>query len=186
VRFGFPLNSEDLTPSALSPAAELWLRAMVYGTGLVLLAITGWRFGKPIKPAATVRRWSGEPITSDRLQTGLEAAAVVCLMLLLSPMTSKAHYVVLLLPSLFIARAVVRQPGSPLCWILVPLAVFGPLTTKGLIGKSAGILTLAWGLPTCYVLVCLAGIWLILPGARPNTLAGATAPDAMLPPTGLR
>jgi hypothetical protein len=96
------------------------------------------------------------------LKMGAEAAAVVCLMLLLSPMSSKAHYVVVLLPSLFIARAVIERRSRWLSWLLVPLVICGPLTTKGLIGKSLGDLTLFCGLPTWYAILSLVGMWMVL------------------------
>ncbi len=87
-------------------------------------------------------------------------------MLLLSPMSSKSHYVVLLLPSLLIARTIVERRSRPLRWLLIPLIVCGPLTTKGLIGKPLGDLTLIWGLPIWYVLISLAGIWMVLAAVR--------------------
>jgi len=164
-RFGLPLAVPDLQVGPLSPFGKLALQMLVYGTGLTLLAVTAWRFGKPFKAAPTVCRRAETPTSLDRLQTGIEASAVVCLMLLLSPMSSKSHYVVLLLPSLLIARLVVQQRNRWLRGLLVPLVIFGPLTAKGLLGKSLGDLTLAWGLPTWFALLTLVSMWIVL-GAR--------------------
>ncbi|OYV81006.1 MAG: hypothetical protein B7Z73_18590, partial [Planctomycetia bacterium 21-64-5] len=89
---------------------------------------------------------------------GIEAAALFCLMLLLSPMSSKAHYVVLVLPCFLVARAVVEGRLSGKVW-LPPLLLLGPLTAKGVTGKPLGDLLLAWGLPTWCVLLLLAALW---------------------------
>jgi len=165
-QFRWPSSAEDLT--ALAPAANvaLSLRLAVYGTGLLLLVATTWLSGSPGRPAATVPRQTGEPIPFEHLQTGTEAAAVLCLMLLLSPMSSKSHYVVMILPSLLIVRAVVERRSRWPRWLLLPLIVCGPLSTKGLIGKSLGDLTLIWGLPTWYALTALAGVWLLMAAGK--------------------
>jgi hypothetical protein len=165
-QFGWPSSAAD--PTALAPptTATLSLRLAVYGTGLLLLGATAWLLGSPGRPAATVPRQTGQPIPFDRLQTGAEAAALVCMMLLLSPMSSKSHYAVMILPSLLIARAVVEGRSRWLRWLLLPLMVCGPLTPKGLIGKSLGDLTLVWGLPTWYALTALAGVWLLLAAGK--------------------
>lgn len=166
-QFGWPLSAPDLTAPPLSPETASWLRAIVYGLDLLLLAVTAWQFGKP---ARLTRAEDGEGLAPGACpRIAIEAAAVVCLMLLLSPMSSKTHYVVTILPLLWIARAVVEQRGRWIRWLLVPLAICGPLSTKGLLGKGWGDLTLAWGMPTWFALFCLLGMWLIL--ARPAASA---------------
>jgi hypothetical protein len=161
--FGWPWSAPD--PTALvAPAPAAALRLAVYATGLLLLGVTAWIFGSPGRPAATVPRQTGQPVPFDCLRTGTEAAALLCLMILLSPMSSKSHYVVMILPALLIVRAVVEGRSRGLRWLLLPLVVCGPLTAKGLIGKSLGDLTLVWGLPTWYALISLAGLWLLLAG----------------------
>ena len=161
------LEIEDWENVAPAPVATLPLRVAVYGTGLLLVAVTAWLFRKPGRPAPTVPAPNDGPVPFDKLQTGVEAAAVVCLMLLLSPMSSKSHYVVTLLPSLLIARAIVERRSRWLPWLLVPLIACGPLSTKGLIGRSLGDLTLVWGLPVWFALTSLVGIWMVL-RAMPN------------------
>jgi hypothetical protein len=161
-QFGWPLAPVDLENVTPAPVARLPLHLAVYGTGLLLVAATAWLFRRPGRPAPTVPLHNVGPIPFDKLQTGVEAAAVLCLMLLLSPMSSKSHYVVTLLPSLLIARAIVERRSRWLPWLLLPLAVCGPLSTKGLIGRSFGDLTLAWGLPVWFALMSLVGIWMVL------------------------
>jgi hypothetical protein len=181
VQFGWPLSPVD--PTALAwgsgaadqgPAANIQhsalpLQLAVYGTELLLVGVTVWFLGSPRRPAPTVPRRTGNPVPLGRLQTGAEVGAAVCLMLLLSPMSSKSHYVVLLLPSLLIARAVVHQSNRWLRRLLIPLLVCGPLSTKGLLGKPLGDLTLMWGLPTWYALCSLVCIWIVLAAVRAET-----------------
>ena len=167
---GLPLSSDRLPrgDAVLAPETVAAMRWLTYGIALALVAATAWRFGRP------GREWS-------RLEVGAESAAVVCLMLLLSPMSSKAHYVVLVLPCILFARWFVErrqavgqafQPDSqaslrrPLTALLAVLLVTGPLTSKGLTGKALGDLTLAWGFPTWFALALLAVTWLILPRTR--------------------
>ena len=168
IRFGVPMSSEQLRVEMVSPpeGGSVILRVLVFGSGFLLSAITAWRFRQPWTPAATQDATAAGPIPWERLQTGVESAAVVCLMLLLSPMSSKAHYVVLLLPSLILARLFVEQRPPWMSVLLVALLITGPLTAKGLIGKDAGDLTLAWGMPTCFVLLSLVGTWMALGAVR--------------------
>jgi hypothetical protein len=86
-------------------------------------------------------------------------------MLLLSPMSSKAHYVVLVLPCMLFARALIERRRAGLRLLLPLLLITGPLTSKGLTGKTLGDLTLAWGFPTWFALALLAATWLLLPAA---------------------
>lgn len=177
-QFGWPLTSPDPATLTPAPAAVLPLRLAVYGTGLSLLAVTAWMFGRPGRPAPTAPLHTGFAVPFDQLQTGAEVAAVLCLMLLLSPMSSKSHYVVMLLPSFLIVRAVVERRSRWLRWLLIPLVVCGPLTTKGLIGKPLGDLTLMWGLPVWFVLISLAGIWIVLTAVQAETDGRVQQPAA--------
>jgi hypothetical protein len=168
--FGLPLWVEHPhgQPLELLQGRLLVLRALVYGTGLFVLALTAWRFGRPGTAACAGDAAYPGPVPFDRLQFGTESAAVVCLMVLLSPMSSKSHYVVLLLPCLILARLAVERQPPWLMGLLVALAITGPLTAKGLLGKQLGDLTLVWGLPTWFALLSLVGIWAALGATRPQ------------------
>jgi len=170
MRFASPLSMEPLRgqPLELAQGTLLVVRALVYGMGLLLLAVTAWRFGRPGTAAGTEGASSPGPVSFDRLRIGMESAAVVCLMLLLSPMSSKAHYVVLLLPCLILARLAVERRPPWLVALLVVLAVTGPLTAKGLLGRRLGDLALEWGSPTWFALCSLVGIWAALGAIRPH------------------
>ncbi len=157
---GLPLSLSQL-PSALAslpPATIAAIRLLTYGLSGALLLVTGWTFGRPGKETGVGLLAPGEIRPWSELQTGIEASALACLMLLLSPMSSKAHYVVLVLPCLLLARAVAEGRCDWKRWLL-PLAVLGPLTSKGITGKALGDLMLAWGFPTWFVLVLLAAMW---------------------------
>ena len=164
MRLGLSLPGEHLRmePVSLLDGGSAILRVLLYGSDFMLLAITAWLFGRPWSSAPTLDASGPGPAPWDKVQTGVESAAVVCLMLLPSPMSSKSHYVVLLLPSLILARLAVERRLRWSIALLVVLVITGPLTAKGLIGKEAGDLTLIWGIPTWFVLFSLLGTWLAL------------------------
>lgn len=155
VQSGVPLSAAQL-PSALTPllpGTMLLMRVLFYIASGTLLAATLCAFGRPGR---------SQDDQLFREQVAVESAAVFCLMLLLSPMSSKAHYIVLVLPCLQVARAVVEGRMNAKLW-LPPLVVLGPLTAKGITGKALGDLMLAWGLPTWCVLLLLAAMWKLSP-----------------------
>ena len=158
-RFGLPLSAADLQAAPLAASTIPWLRLATYGTSLTLLAASFWRFGRPLQSPQIVSPREPLPIEASHLQVGWEVSVIICLMLLLSPMSSKAHYVVLLLPCLLLARQLVERPTPAIRVITVLLLICGPLTLKGLTGKLLGDLTLAWGSPTYFVLVVWYGAW---------------------------
>ncbi len=162
VTLGFPLTERGLQAAndALDPhAAETsGFRWTVYGMCLALLVVTLLGLAPPwssAPPRGTAAR-AGEP--PERGRFALECGAVFCLMLLLSPMTSKDHYVVLVLPSLIVARAAIERRAGWLAVVLAGLFITGPLTAKDLIGKGLADLTLAWGMPTWFVVLELAAL----------------------------
>jgi hypothetical protein len=159
--FGVPWSaSEFVDRAATAPAwPPLVMRGLVCGTGLALLGLSVFHWGRIGRQPAPVYRYEAGPLPWHRLHVGLDVAMIVCLMLLLSPMSSKAHYAVLVLPSLFVARRVVESPTRGWMILLGAMAITGPLTAKGLLGKSLGDLTLAWGMPTMYVVLALLAMW---------------------------
>lgn len=159
--FGWPWSSGALMDRAL--AAPSWpplvMRGVVYGTALVLLGLSVKRWGALGRLPPPVFSYEPPPIGWHRLQVGLDVAMLVSLMLLLSPMSSKAHYAVMVLPAMFVARRVVERPTRGWLLVVAGLAITGPLSAKGLLGKAIGDLTLAWGLPTWYVVLALLSLW---------------------------
>ncbi len=158
--------SPDRLPSGLavlSESAVRWMRWLTYGTSALLLAAIACRTARFGQSCAVEPAHGQSPVDWAQLQLGVEAASVFCLMLLLSPMSSKAHYVVLVLPCLLFARAVVEGRNGAFLGLLPILLITGPLTSKGLTGKALGDLTLAWGFPTWYAVCLLFAMWLLLP-----------------------
>ncbi|MBI3469288.1 MAG: DUF2029 domain-containing protein [Planctomycetes bacterium] len=144
-----------------SSAVEQTVRWAIYGTAAALLGITAWRFGRPFRAADAFSHQASVPSGGERRRTAVEAAVIMCLMLLLSPMSGKAHYVILLLPLMLSAReAAWGSRGSII--LAVGLLVSGPLVSKGFVGREWGGLLLEWGIPTWHVLIALAGLWVML------------------------
>ena len=168
--YGWPINH----PGFVIPGiAAVVVRILTYSTALVLMAVTAWRFGRPFRPLATVPEAAARPLDWDKLRTPVETASLFCLMLLLSPMSSKAHYVILVLPVMMIARRMLEHPTRAMWALFATLMVCGPLTTKGLLGGSLGELMLAFGVPTWFVVITLAAMW--------RTLAVCDSAAARLP-----
>lgn len=161
----------------LPPWAVPLVRGLTYGAAAALLLLSAWRFGRPLRPAETVAAGQMHPVALARLRTSIECGAVTCLMLLLSPMSGKAHYVILVLPCLLLSRDLVERP-SPRGWLLVGLLmVCGPLTAKGLVGRAWGDLALLVGLPTWFALLTLVAMYGVLRRAdRPASPAAGPPP----------
>jgi hypothetical protein len=93
----------------------------------------------------------------------LEVGVVAATMVLIAPLSRKAHFVVLLLPFVYGVAQCLRQNGKPpkaaLAWVLPPALVF-IATSPGVIGKQAAALALAWGAYTAAALWLWAGaLW---------------------------
>lgn len=174
-----------------SSSKPRFLRFVVYGIDLLFLLATLVVYGRPFKPLgqtlatqaegdSTGRRLEAGPGEKElgrrsqpTLQLAIESAAVCCLMLLLSPMTGKAHFVVMLLPCFLLARIAVLDGDRRLWFLIVLMAVAGPLTTKGILGRELGGAVLDWGLPTLYLVLGLVGSWLAVRYRdQPLTTAG--------------
>jgi hypothetical protein len=87
----------------------------------------------------------------------LDGSLLVVGMLMLSPMSSKSHFVVLMLPYMALSAYVIRE--QRMRWIgggvLAASFAMTSLTSKGLLGKKLGNLALAAGCVTAGTLVLL-------------------------------
>jgi len=101
----------------------------------------------------------------------LEVSIVATTMVLIAPLSRKAHFVVLLLPFVY-AVAQAAKPGrsAALAWVLPPAMVF-IATSPGVLGKHAAALALAWGAYTAAALWLWAGA--LHAGWRGSRRAGA-------------
>jgi hypothetical protein len=153
-----------------TPPHPLVLRSVTYGTALLLLSLAAWAGGRP------GRRGDG-PEGQRRL--ALECSAVLLLMLLLSPMSSKAHFGTLVLPGFCLARTAVLTRSRLLggmVWAAVVLAV---LSLKDPLGERLYSVSLWSGVVTWQTLVLLAGCLIAL---RQQAPSAAAAPSDHLGP----
>ncbi|MCA8981386.1 MAG: DUF2029 domain-containing protein [Planctomycetes bacterium] len=102
---------------------------------------------------------AGAPGAPDRRMRSLaEVGAVVCGMLLLSPMSSKAHFCVLILPVAYMLLHVFTHGRDALTTLYLAVAfALGSLSSKGIVGLELGNGLLARGSVTWCALACLLG-----------------------------
>src|SRR5262249_2356088 len=103
-------------------------------------------------------------ITEDfggRLQA-LECGIVLLLMLMLSPMSSKAHFGTLLVPGFCLARAALSSRSRLLAAVLLGAVLLAVLSNKDPLGERLYTLSLWYGVVTWETLLLLAGCLLAL------------------------
>jgi hypothetical protein len=84
-------------------------------------------------------------------------------MLLLSPMSSKAHFFILILPAAIMIRFYLwEQKDKLIALLLIAMFLYGTMTTKGLLGKEAGRAVLATGSVTWCTLLAMLGTWRVM------------------------
>lgn len=110
------------------------------------------------------------------------ASAIACGMVLLSPMSSKTHFCVLLLPIAFgLARAMRFRGAWGARVPLLLLLLLGPLTAKGLLGKSLGDAALERGSVTgCALAALLLAAWGIRRGGNGKGRGETPAPPGFV------
>jgi hypothetical protein len=148
-----------------SPSPTL-LRALAYGTCALLVVLTLLAAGRP----GRAERLPGE----HRVE--LECSVVLLLMLLFSPMSSPAHFGILIVPACCLARAAVTRHWA---WGIAPAvaALLGWTASKDLLGERLYTALLWSGSVTCQTLLLLAGCLLLL--AREQGQASASAVDPL-------
>jgi len=130
------------------PVGELRLLARCAQLGLALAAlVVFWNY--------PFRSWRGEQAEGAG-PLAVECGLICVLMLLLSPMSSKPHFAILLLPGLCAARSALERK-SRLFWSLLGLAILcGLFANKDLVKSRLYTLALWYGLVT--VSTALLGI----------------------------
>jgi hypothetical protein len=141
------LRVVDIAPVHLSDGAR---SALITGARLLVVGLIA---------AVLLRAPRSERPAADRAMRALGAAGLVaCGMVLLSPMSSKSHFCVLLLPAAFcLADWLGRRRDPVVTACLAGAFVLGTLTTKGLFGGRLGNVLLAWGPLTWATVLLLAG-----------------------------
>ncbi len=144
---GAPTSVWDVhaTIVVLSPAGR---RGVLLAAQLLLVVGVAWL----CRPAAV----RAAPAGNVRYVRLAQAAAVACGMVLLSPMSSKSHFGVLLLPIALAAFLVCRGcRDRALIAGLALVFVIGTLTTKGVVGSRLGNVLLAYGSVTWTAVLAL-------------------------------
>lgn len=124
------------------------LRVFVYGVEISMLAAMLWICGRPFRNL---------PDDGQNSRPALECSMVLLLMVLLSPMSSKAHFGTLVLPGFCLALAAVRSHWRVLRTLLAGAVVLGLLCNKDPLGEKLYTLSLWYGLVTWQTLLLLAG-----------------------------
>ncbi len=137
------------------PLAPGVLRGIVLAAGAALVLTTLGVCGRAFRK---LPQRSAETIDRQAIEFGM----VLMLMLMLSPMSSKAHFGVLIVPGFLLARAA-HASGSRLLWACVILsAALGIVSNKDPLGEDLYTLTLWYGTVTWHTLLLLAGSLIVV------------------------
>ncbi len=142
------------------------LKVAVYSALLALLATSA------IVAARAQRR--GEPGYSEPSPIALECSIVLLLMLLMSPMSSQAHFVTLILPGFCLARLMLGTRDRMIGSLVIAAAVLATLTNKDPIGAKTYTVLLWSGSVTFSALLLWCGCVIALvrspwPALRPGS-----------------
>jgi alpha-1,2-mannosyltransferase len=156
-------TANDCTIQPISPRLQPHsLRICVYGVELTLLGMVLWICRQPFRKLNK---------RSDASLQALECGIVLMLMLLLSPMSSKAHFGTLIVPGFCLARAAVSTRGWLLKALLAASVILGLLCNKDPLGERLYTLSLWYGVVTWQTLLLLAGCVLVYRQQRLGTPA---------------
>ncbi len=136
----------------LGPAA---VNRIVYGVEACLVLLTLAICRRPFQRLPV-------GVAGSKMQHALEYSVVFVLMLLCSPMSSKAHFGVLLLPGFCLARAACVEGRRWLRPLLGASVLLALATNKGPLGEHLYTLSLWFGCVTWEALVLLAGCFALL------------------------
>ena len=143
--------------AAISPAS---LAAIVYGAYALLAIVSASVMWPPFRRLKTApNEWAADlPVHSIHPYVW-ETSISLCLVLLASPMSSRAHFSTLLLPAMCLARAAVERRDLVACVCLFTATGFSISSFNlGLMPLLNG-LTLYLGFVTCTAFFLLVGCW---------------------------
>jgi hypothetical protein len=137
-----PLSTPRLSPTAA--------KGLVYGIGLSLMLVSFLRL-----------RWAPLSSKSPRTPTAVECGMVLCLMLLLSPMSHKTHFGLLLAPGFALGGLWMENRTR---WMTATLAIVLALQVVSLRAVSVPLASLAsWhGAQMLSTMGLLVGCWIAL------------------------
>lgn len=146
-------TATDCTIQSEKPLAPpQLLRACVYGLQAMLLLAVLWNCGRPFRTIV-------EDV--DGRHQALECGIVLLLMLLLSPMSSKAHFGTLVVPGFCLARKAVLTRNRLLGSVLLAAILLGILCNKDPLGERLYTLSLWYGVVTGQALLLLVGCLIV-------------------------
>jgi Glycosyltransferase family 87 len=135
------------------PIANTTLKLIAYGIMLSMLAVSAWAAAR--RASRTTAENASLPDLPDR--NAVEFSIVLILMLMMSPMSGLAHFVVLTLPALCLARVAVVG-HSRIAVSATAIACAGALAiNKDLVGDTLYTVVLWSGLPTLTAIVLWLG-----------------------------
>ncbi len=149
--FSFPLNpGKDAIDVHIMSLSTQTISILV---NTIRLGVIGILFLAMYKP-------SSSPIVFRRF---CEGALLVCAMLLLSPMSSKAHFFLLILPAAVMVQFYLWEKKD---WIITGIFIimflYGTLTVKDLVGTHIGHAVLATGSVTWCTFLAMLGTWRVM------------------------
>jgi hypothetical protein len=151
------------------------LRAILYGVQFLLLSVVLWVCGRPLRSIAD--GGSGG-------RQSLELGIVILLMLLLSPMSSKAHFGTLVIPGCCLARAALVSRSRLLGSLLLLSVFLGLLSNKDPLGERLYTLSLWYGVVTWQTLILIAGCLLAIRGFAARDTGGLPCPSSLADASG--
>lgn len=151
-----------------SPVSPSAVRALLLGAEIVVLGLAALAFARPFRS------------TGDAGREVPEYGAVFALMLLLSPMSSMAHFGILLVPGFCLARRAFARRDRVLVVLLAAAVAAAVLSNKDLIGGNLYTFALWCGCVMFNALFLLAGCLFEL--KRSAVPAREMAPKSPLPP----
>lgn len=128
-------------------------RVLTFACQFVLLAVSAVVLARKPRPTA-------KDIGSERL--AIECAVVLMLIVLLSPASSKPHFVTVILPALVLGRRAVYTHAWWAWAFLLTAFVFAILSNRILVGHALGVAMLWLGGVTWCALTLLAGCLVLL------------------------
>jgi hypothetical protein len=171
-----PLPGELNVDGRIWSPSETVLRRTTLGLQLGIVVLVGLATWRGRRAALLPTQEQGF------LQYG-QVGAVVCAMLLLSPMSSKAHFAALILPVSFIlADLFTRRRDPVVAAMLALMLVAGSLTVKGLWSRHLGDQFLVRGNVCWTTLACLIATLRTIRQRAADPALLSTAASADLPP----
>ncbi len=173
------------TTPMLTPVA---MKLLVYGSELVVVVLIAAIAKRARKLSLDC---SHDTQAAGPYPAALEFATVLTLMVLVSPMSSKPHFLVLLLPAWILARRAVERGDFASGIILVLSLVAGALTIKDLAGPSLATLAMWYGGVAWSAILLLWGttrlLWLCrFPGDREDNSSGTARGPGARQPLGMK